>query len=86
MGVVDELHLTRDDCGHFRVYAETSRRPPQGEVLDGIRGAVSMAEYRHRWSAKGHPAWDDGPDPRRDPDWYDDGDEDGDEDEPGSFG
>ncbi len=32
------------------------------------------------------PACDDGPDPRGDPHWYDDGDEDADEDEPGSFG
>ncbi len=72
----EELHLARDDRGHFRVYDENFDEASESEVLDGIRGAVSIAEDRHRWPQKRYPAWDDGLDPRRDPHWYADGDED----------
>jgi len=71
----DELHLARDDRGHFRVYDENFEPVNDDLRLDGIRGAVSVAEDRHRWPAKEYPAWDDGPDPRRYPDLYDNDDE-----------
>lgn len=78
---VEELHLARDDRGHFRVYDENFEPASQSEVLDSIRGAVSIAEDRHRWPEKRYPAWDDGIDPRSDPHWYAENDvEDDDED------
>lgn len=48
----EELHLARDDRGHFRVYDENFDEASESEVLDGIRGAVSIAEDRHRWPQK----------------------------------
>lgn len=75
----EELHLFRDDRGQFRVYDEKFEAVRNDEVLDGIRGAVSIAEDRHRWPDKAYPAWDDGLDPRRDPYFYAD-DEDPDDD------
>ena len=46
---VEDLHLARDDRGHFMVYDEKFDEADESEVLDGIRGAVSIAEDRHRW-------------------------------------
>ncbi len=37
--MTQELHLARDDRGHFRVYDENFDPASQSEVLDGIRGA-----------------------------------------------
>ncbi|MEV4417854.1 hypothetical protein [Catellatospora sp. NPDC049609] len=71
--------------GRFVVYDENFEPVNDDLRLDGIRGAVSVAEDRHRWPAKEYPAWDDGPDPRRYPDLYadDEGEDpfDGDDDE-----
>lgn len=81
---VEELHLARDDRGHFMVYNEKLEQVSESEVLDGIRGAVSIAEDRDRWPEKNYPAWDEGLDPRRDAFWYvddEEADENDDEDE-----
>jgi hypothetical protein len=61
----EELHLARDDRGHFRVYDENFDPASQSEVLDGIRGAASIAEDRHRWPENRYP--DDGIDPANSP-------------------
>jgi hypothetical protein len=66
----EELHLARDDRGHFIVYDENFEKVSESEVVDGIRGAVSIAEDRHRWPEKTYPARDDGLDPRSDPFLY----------------
>jgi hypothetical protein len=71
----EELHLARDDRGHFRVYDETFEPAAESEILDGIRGAGWIPPGRHPRAEKSDPAWDDGIDPRRDPHWYTEDDE-----------
>jgi hypothetical protein len=78
---VEELQLARDDRGGFRVYDEQFQPVGEDEVLDGIQGALSIAEDRHRWPDRAYPAWDDGIDPRRDPHWYADDPDDEDPDD-----
>jgi hypothetical protein len=72
-----DIHLARDFSGQFLVYDENFERIENLELdvrLDGLRGAVSVAEDKDRWPqgqvlAVG-AGWEVGPDPRHDPDYY----------------
>ena len=72
-----QVPLARDECGHFLVYDEDFNRVANLDTdvrLDGIRGAVSVAEDKHRWPTEQllsmNDAWSLGPDPRDDPDYH----------------
>lgn len=77
-----DIHLARDIRGHFLVYDEHFERIENLDLdvtLDGIRGAVSVAEDKHRWPPENIIAagngWQVGPDPRDAQDYYLDDDE-----------
>lgn len=73
----EEIPLARDLRGHFLVYDENFDQLDNLDTdvrLDGIRGAVSVAEDKHRWPHEQlvsmTEAWSLGPDPRSDPDYH----------------
>ena len=75
----EDIPLARDDTGHFLVYDEDFDRIQNLATdirLDGIRGAVSVAEDKHRWPGEHllstDTGWELGPDPRLHPHYYDD--------------
>lgn len=73
----EQIPLARDMTGHFLVYDESFERVVNLDTdvrLDCIRGAVSVAEDKHRWPAEHlvsmNEDWSLGPDPRVDPDYH----------------
>lgn len=74
----EHMPLARDVSGHFLVYDENFERIGNLDLdvrLDGIRGAVSVAEDKGAWPDHQHiialgEKWLTGPDPRLDPDYY----------------
>jgi hypothetical protein len=70
----DGVELARDWQGHYLVYdggmdAEMARASSDNALG---RAAISLAERREYWP--GRDGWEEGPDPRRFPGLYDDGD------------
>lgn len=76
-----DIHLARDHRGHFLVYDEQMERC--NDDLDRAAArAVSAADDRTTWPSGSNGDWDEGPDPLRFPELYDDGDTSADDEEP----
>ncbi len=76
----DDIHLARDYRGQFLVYDE-NMEPVHSDTDHPARTAIHVAEDRAGWPAADSLDWEDGPDPLRFPDLYDDPDLDQDDEE-----
>jgi hypothetical protein len=75
-----DIHLARDYRGQFLVYDE-HLEPVHGDTDDPARTAIHVAEDRSGWPTTDSLDWEEGPDPLRFPDLYDDPDPDEDDEE-----
>lgn len=73
----EHIPFARDVTGGFLVYDEDFEPIDNLDAdirIDGLRGAVSIAEGRHRWPGEQlvslTDGWSVGPDPRSDPDYH----------------
>jgi hypothetical protein len=69
----DDIHLARDYRGQFLVYDE-HMEPVHADTDHPARTAIHVAEDRTAWPASDSLDWEEGPDPLRFPDLYDDPD------------
>lgn len=76
----DDVHLARDHRGQFLVYDE-QMEPVHGDTDLAANHAIHIAEDRAGWPATDDLNWEEGPDPLRFPDLYDDPEPDEDDDE-----
>ncbi|TMR19406.1 hypothetical protein ETD86_19750 [Nonomuraea turkmeniaca] len=76
----DDIHLARDYRGQSLVYDE-NMEPVHSDTDHPARTALHVAEDRAGWPAADSLDWEDGPDPLRFPDLYDDEDAQDDEDD-----
>ena len=76
----EDIHLARDYRGQFLVYDE-QMEPMHGDTDPLTHTAINVAEDRAGWPATDDLNWEEGPDPLRFPDLYDDPDPDQDDEE-----
>lgn len=74
----EDIHLARDYRGQFVVYDE-QLEPVHGDTDPPTHRALNVAEDRAGWPTTDDLGWEEGPDPLRFPDRYDDLDPDHDD-------